>query len=270
MLGTSRSRNPMRTARTIASGCAILVVSVLSQPRQFEARGIVGGPTCVLGSDQLASIRSDVSKVLTRIDPSLSKGARIQAISSALASIAQSDSKAIGPCAIAVIVADAIGAGFVPSTVVDAVIRGAVVGGLPGPLAIAETVKSAVGAGASAAYVAAAALATGTSIPLAPDLVGQGLGIAAAGISVSNSSAARAIGQTVANEGTQPVRLAFEEAVKSSGGSEELGDVANAFPLAVGETGEGRAIDTGLGNLRESIDCAFVDPQWRKYTDWRC
>jgi hypothetical protein len=72
--------------------------------------------------------------------------------------------------------------------------------------------------------------------------------MAAAALSRTDILAATAIGQTVANEGTAPLRVAYRDGVLANGGSVELAALGNAFPLATGETGEGRKIDNGINN----------------------
>ena len=192
---------------------------------------------------QLQDIQTQVQQALAGVSPTLTGLARLDAITNALESVAQTDACAMGPDAVSAITADAIIDGALATRAVDAVIRGAVGCGMQGSLAIARAIIGAVGAGASAANVAAQALATANAIPIPADQVGAGMGIAAAYCSGCDVAAATEIGQTVANEGTQPTRLAFRDAVIQNGGSTQIAELSDAFPVATGETGE-----TGLGN----------------------
>jgi hypothetical protein len=220
-------------------------------------------PGFTLTSTQLSTIQSQVQDALAGIGPNVTGAARIQAVNAALVQIAQTDTAQMGAAAIEAIVGDAILAGVAPTTVVDAVIRGAIAGGVPGATAIADVTLAAIHDGAPAANVAAQALATGTNIPLPPDVTGTGLGMAAAALSRTDVSDANAIGQTVANEGTQPLRVAYENGVLANGGSVALADLGNSFPLATGEVGEGRKIDNGInnnvgGNRNQGNDSGFT------------
>jgi len=184
-------------------------------------------------------------------------------VNAALVAIAAKDTATMGAAAIDAIVGDAILAGVTPTVVVDAVIRGAIAGGVPGSTAIADVVLAAIHDGAPAANVASQALATGTNIPLPPDVTGTGLGMAAAQLARTDISDANAIGQTVANEGTAPLRVAYRDGVLANGGSVELAALGNSFPLATGEVGEGRKIDNGLlndvgGNRNQGNDSGFT------------
>jgi hypothetical protein len=224
--------------RSLALGAAVLLVPALFQPDQFEARATVGTPVRVLTSTQLASIRSEVLTALTVIDLPLSSIARTKAVETALAQIAQHDATAVGPSALSVIVADAITAGVAPTTAVDGVIRGGVAGGIQRSAAIAYTIEGAVGVGASPANVAAQVLATSGSLKLLPRVTGEGLGIAAATLGVTDLNAARAIAQTVANEGSAETRLAFESQLRSCGAPQTVVVLANQFPIATSEVND--------------------------------
>ncbi len=236
-----------RSARPLAILAIALASATIVLPAMMPASA---GPTPppTLTSTELSTIQSQIQDALAGISPSLTGVARIQAVSAALVQIATNDTAQMGPAAIDAIVGDAILAGVLPTVVVDAVIRGAIAGGVPGSTAIADVVLAAINDGAPAGNVASQALATGTNIPLPPDVTGTGLGMAAAALSRTNISAANAIGQTVANEGTQPLRVAYENGVLANGGSVALADLGNSFPLATGETGEGRQIDNAINN----------------------
>ena len=239
--GVKRSARPLAVAAIAMASAAFLL------PAMMPANAAPTPPS-MLTSSQLSTIQSQIGDALAGIPSTVTGAARIQAVSAALIQIAQKDTSSMGAAAIDVIVGDAILAGVAPTTVVDAVIRGAIAGGVPGATAIADVVLAAIHDGAPAANVASAALATGTNIPLPPDVTGTGLGMAAAALSRTDMAAATAIGQTVANEGTQPLRVAYENGVLANGGSVALADLGNSFPLATGETGEGRQIDNGLNN----------------------
>lgn len=234
--------------KVFAKPLAILAIAtaafVVPAPSVFAAPT---PPTSTLTSTQLSTIQSQIQQALAGISPSLTGLARTQAIEAALSQIAQADALSMGAGALSTIVADAIAAGIAPTTAVDAVIRGAVAGGIPGSVAIADAIVGAVDAGANASNVAAQALATAANIPIPPGETGVGMGMAAADLSTTNVAAAKAIGQSVANEGTALVRTAYTGGVLTNGGSIELADLSNAYPLAVGETGV-----TGVGNNNNS------------------
>lgn len=241
--GVNGAKALKRAIRPLSiAGMALAAVSFL--PFSVPAQATPTPPTAALTATQLTSIQSQVQQALASIPSTLTGVARIQAIDAALTQLAQQDAASMGPGAIAAIVADAIADGVLPTTAVDAAIRGAVAAGVNGSTAIADAIIGAVGAGASAANMAAQALATATAIPLPADQTGTGLGIAAAYFSeTGNIAAANEIGQTVANEGTQPTRLAYRDGVLSNGGSVEVAELGDAFPVATGETG-----NTGFGN----------------------
>jgi hypothetical protein len=236
-----------RSARPLAVMAIALASATIVLPAMMPASAAVS-PASTLTTTQLSTIQSQVQDALAGISPSLTGVARIQAVNAALVAIATRDTASMGAAAIDAIVSDAILAGVTPTTVVDAVIRGAIAGGVPGSTAIADVMLAAIHDGAPAANVTAQVIATGTAIPLPPDVTGTGLGMAAAALSRTDILAATAIGQTVANEGTQPLRVAYENGVLANGGSVALADLGNSFPLATGETGLGRGIDNGLNN----------------------
>lgn len=200
-------------------------------------------PPTTLTASQLQTIQSQLTAALGAIPSSLTGLARTQAITAAISQVAQQDAATMGADAISYVVADAIAAGVRPTVAVDAAIRGGVAAGLPGSNVIAAAIIGGVDAGAPAGNVASQALATAAAIPLPSAQTGLGMGMAAAELSSTNAAAAQIIGQTVANEGTGLVRTAYTGGVLGNGGSVQLADLGNAYPLAVGETGE-----TGVGN----------------------
>ena len=241
-------RHAKRAAHAVALGAAALLVLLLPLAGRSAAGAAAPAATCALTTSQLASIRSEILTALTTIELPLASAARTKAISTALAQIAQSEAIAIGPCSVSVIVADAIAAGVAPTTAVDGVIIGSVAGGIPRSLAIADAVEGAVGVGASAADVTAQAIATANKLGVPPNVTGVGLGTAAAAIGATNLAAARGIAQTIANEGSEEMRVAFQSTLKSSGAPETVLVVGNVFPLASGEIGEGREIGDATNN----------------------
>src|SRR5579871_4162680 len=240
-------RGALRRAIRPFSISAIALSALSFLPAAFPADAsptLPAAPTASLSASQLSTLQSEVTNALAGINPSLSGVARIQAIDTALADLTQKESCALGAGAIAAIDADAITAGVLPTTAVDAAIRGGVACGIKGSTVIADAVIGAVGAGASAANVAAQALATASQVPMPGDDAGAGLGIAAAYFAGTNNlAAANQVGQTVANEGTQPTRLAYRDGVIQNGGAVNIAELGDAFPVATGETGQ-----TGLGN----------------------
>ena len=200
-------------------------------------------PPTTLTASQLATIQSQLQTALGSIPASLSGLARTQAITAAIAQVAAQDAATMGASAISIVVADAIAAGVAPTIAVDGAIRGGVSAGLPGSQVIAQAIIGGVDAGAPAGNIASQALATAAAIPIPSAQTGLGMGIAAADLSTTNSAAAQIIGQTVANEGTGLVRTAYTGGVLGNGGSIQLADLSNSYPLAVGETGE-----TGVHN----------------------
>jgi hypothetical protein len=237
-----------RAAKPLAIAAIVLSTATVVLPAAMPASAAPSPLAATLTTSQLSTIHSQIQQALAGIDSSLTGAARIQAVNAALVQVAQTDTASMGAAAIDVIVADAIEAGVAPTTVVDAVIRGAIAGGVPGSIAISDVVLAAIHSGAPAANVAAQALATGTLIPLPPDVTGTGLGMAAAKLSSTDLASANAIGQTVANEGTAPIRIAYRDGVTANGGPVELASLGNAFPLATGEVAEGREIGNGLNN----------------------
>src|SRR5260221_7096808 len=225
---------PLAIAAIAAVSLIVPAPSVLAAPTP---------PVSTLTATQQSTIQSQIQQALAGISPSLTGLARTAAVTAALSQIAQNDAASIGAGAISTIVADAIAAGVAPTVAVDAVIRGAVAGGIPGSVAIADAVVGGIDAGAPAGNVASQALATATAIPISASETGIGMGMAAADLSSTNVGAAHIVGQTVANEGTALVRTAYTGGVLTNGGSIELADLSNAYPLAVGETGV-----TGVGN----------------------
>jgi hypothetical protein len=227
------------------TGIVFAAISLL--PGAFPAGAATPPPA--LTPTETASVQSGVQQALAGIGSSLTGVARVQAIDAALQQIAQSDACSIGPAAIAAITADAIADGVAPTTAVDATIRGGIAcATTTASTDIAEAVIGAVDAGASAANVAAQALATATNIPLPPAVSGVGLGMAAAELSSTNLAAAQAIGQTVANEAVESIRVAYAEGVTANGGPEEVAALADAFPVATGETGEtGQGANNNFG-----------------------
>ena len=233
--GSPKMRVNLKSMAIAAVATATLILPV--------SGAVAALPPTTLTASQLTTIASQIQQALAAIPSSLTGLARTQAITAALSQIAQQDAASMGADAISYVVADAIADGVAPTVAVDAAIRGGVAAGIPGSTAIADAIVGGVDAGAPAGNLASQALATAAAIPIPSAQTGLGMGMAAAELSATNSAAAQIIGQTVANEGTGLVRTAYTGGVLGNGGSLQLADLSNAYPLAVGETGE-----TGVHN----------------------
>ncbi len=175
-----------------------------------------------LSADQLAAIQLAVDTALANIDPALTGAARTRAVDQALSQVVTNEITLDGVGAIAPVMRDAIAAGIPAPQVVSPVLPAAMAMGVSPPAAINAIMLGSVAAGGSATQTAEAVIGAGIQSGTASNLVGSGLGQAAALLSITDTAAANAVAQVVSNQGTVGTAQAFSTAAFANGGSQQL------------------------------------------------
>lgn len=215
----------MLSERSTRGGMRALIICLFALTTAggvLECAPLAFAQADTLSAAQIGAIQAAVDTALANIDPTLTGDARTQAVAQVLSQVTTSQITLDGPAAIGPVMSAAIAAGIPPAQAAAPILPAAIAMGIAPVTAVNNIVVGSVTAGGSATQTTQAVIAAAIQNGTTGNLVGAGLGQAAASLAISNPTAASQVAQVVSNEGTAGTGQAFGTAAIANGGSQQL------------------------------------------------